>query len=329
MTTTLEPTVQPDAAQAGLRPWMAAGAVLALLLAVPLTTAAQPAGGSNGPADVLTYGSFYRYSGPLGSAINGDGSVTPAQSWFRNPDFNRSQVLQPTEPYPGYDAPAYAGTGVGQNAYLQGLVAGPRVEFWTQEDAAPPGTPPSGVNRLSIVGGVQPGVTLDPVTRKSNTFRLATISFTNGSWYGSSPTFDPGLGPLYPDATFDFDLVAQSTPTLGVPTLRNPDRHVFYGSLVLTSTFGPNTPDYLQLFDTWTMTPSFASSVLAVDEGITGSVELWGRIGSLEPMFFANASAGVQILSSLPVTPVPEPATVAMMLAGLAVVGGVARRRMG
>lgn len=67
--------------------------------------------------------------------------------------------------------------------------------------------------------------------------------------------------------------------------------------------------------------------MLAVDEGAIGSAEPYGRIGSLEPLFFANASAGVQILSSLPVTAVPEPATVALMLAGLGVVGGAARRR--
>ena len=46
--------------------------------------------------------------------------------------------------------------------------------------------------------------------------------------------------------------------------------------------------------------------------GNTGTVELWGRVGSLDPLFFANPTGGV----ALDVTAVPEPSEWLLMLAG-------------
>lgn len=53
----------------------------------------------------------------------------------------------------------------------------------------------------------------------------------------------------------------------------------------------------------------------------TGAVELWGRIGPLKPLYLANAQGGVFVQA------VPEPGTWAMLVAGLAGVGAMARRR--
>ena len=52
----------------------------------------------------------------------------------------------------------------------------------------------------------------------------------------------------------------------------------------------------------------------------TGSIELWGKVGSLTPTGFRNAFGGVFL------QPVPEPSTYALLALGLAVVGFAARR---
>jgi hypothetical protein len=310
--------------------WRRRGVALATLA---VTAAAAPApglaqAGSTG-SEVTTFGQFWGYEGPLGAGIFGPDQVdTSVQSWFRAVASGSQQAYLPTDPYPGYEAPAYNGTGTGAFNFSS-LPGFPRlhegIEFWTQNGNTPPLA--TDINRLSFNGHITNGVTIDPVTRTSGDIRLGTITFRNGSWYSSSPTFDAGSGPLYPTSTFYFDVEAGADPWIGTPDLTNPNRHLFYGMLVLTTTLGPNTPDYLELRNALDGTASFASSVLAVDEGATGSVELWGRIGSLVPTYFANPSAGVNILSSVPVTAVPEPATVALMLAGLGVVGAAAKRR--
>jgi hypothetical protein len=56
--------------------------------------------------------------------------------------------------------------------------------------------------------------------------------------------------------------------------------------------------------------------------GNTGSIELWGRVGSLIPTEFRNATGGVFLN---PFTAVPEPNAVLLLAAGL--LGLVNRRR--
>jgi hypothetical protein len=59
--------------------------------------------------------------------------------------------------------------------------------------------------------------------------------------------------------------------------------------------------------------------------GNTGSIELWGRVGSLIPTEFRNATGGVFLN---PFTAVPEPGVVSLLAAGfLGLVGGSRRRR--
>jgi len=60
-----------------------------------------------------------------------------------------------------------------------------------------------------------------------------------------------------------------------------------------------------------------------INEGSSGTVELWGKVGSLDPLFFANPTGGVQLFQT---TPIPEPEVLALMLVGLLGVGAAARR---
>jgi len=59
--------------------------------------------------------------------------------------------------------------------------------------------------------------------------------------------------------------------------------------------------------------------------GGSGTIELWGRIGSLDPLFFANGTGGVSLE---PLVAVPEPAGWLLMLMGpFAIATAIARRR--
>lgn len=106
-------------------------------------------------------------------------------------------------------------------------------------------------------------------TGKTNLFKLATLSFTNGTWFASEPPIDPGLGTLYPTSIFGFSLGALPSPQIGTPTFPN-GAHVYQGGITLTSTFGPGTDDYLSIGSVL----SSPAGYMAVQEGQTGTVEL-------------------------------------------------------
>ena len=169
-------------------------------------------------------------------------------------------------------------------------------------------------NTLEITGAVTPGVAINPATGHSGEFKLATLSFTNGSWFSTQPDYNPGLGLLYPESRFAFSMIATPDPFVG--TSGFPGYHVWNDTVVLDSVSGPGTPDEL-----WFENSPWLGR-LAVNEGVTGSVEIWGHLGSLDPVELRNPSAGVTLIASM-----PEPETYAMLLAGLGLLAVTSRRR--
>ena len=297
---------------------------LALVFAITLPATALAAG-----SEVQSGGTLDSYFGPLGVGIASDGTQ-PVQgsgsSWFRDRASGLSSSFAPTDPYNNYPWPAFGQAGTG---FVQ-LVGGPGtagwigsggIDFWTLEGNTPLG--PGDINSLVFTPSVSSNVTLDPLTHRSNLFKIATLAFTNGTWFGSSPPIDPGNGPLYTESVFGVSLTALPDPQIGTPTFPW-GGHQWNGTLTLTSTFGPNTPDYVSL----TSLGSFPSGYFAVNEGATGSIEVWGRLGSLLALEYRNPVNG-SIVSEIPISPVPEPALYLQLLLGLGVLLASRNKRKG
>lgn len=273
--------------------------------------------GAYASSTVYSGGTFYQYAGPVGAPIYSPyASGTPPyrdpanfQSKFQT-SYNGNfiypvETVNPQSPYPGYEDASFAGTGTATYHFAH---PGNAVTFWNQADGYT-----SAVNRIEITGATTTDVSYDTTTHTSSLFKLATVSFTNGSWFGASPPYDPGYGNLYGTSNFAFSLIAKPDPFIGSSGFGT--YHVWNDTLVLNSTFGANTPDEFSFaYSPW------LGSIL-VDEGITGSVDIWGRIGSLEPVELRNPTAGIMLVSA-----VPEVETYAMMIVGLGLVGFMTRR---
>ncbi len=151
-------------------------------------------------------------------------------------------------------------------------------------------------------------------------FALGTFSFTNGQWY--------------PQADVGFLLTTQSAD----PALNG---HTFSGLLHLVSTspddgIPADEADYFYITDVNGLPIAGANSARVYEEfiqpsdnpGNTGSFALMGHIDSLVPTDFVSLGGGGFTNASLqPVLAVPEPDVYAMLLAGLAAVHFLARRR--
>jgi hypothetical protein len=284
------------------RRWL--GGVVSLCLAA----AASAAGAST----VTTIGYFYGYEGPVGAPIYAGSppfrDAAPYASMFLLGVGSNTQQIQitPQVPYPGYEDPAFAGTGTVQASLGGYAVDTARVEFWSQ---ITPGQDETH-NVLQITSTITPGIAVGDV------FKLATISFTNGDWFRVEPLYDPGLGPLYPESLFSFALFAYPDPIIGSGYLPGPPPyHLWTDALELRSVAGAGTPDRLSFSNS----PALGSFTVA--EGVTGTVEVWGRIGSLEPLELRNPSAGVTLL------PAPEPGAGALLCVGGVLVALRARRK--
>lgn len=296
-------------------------AAWALAFAAALPVTALAAG-----SVVSSAGTVDSYFGPLGAGIYNDGAQ-PVQdngvTWFRDRATGQSASFGPTEAYDNYPWPAFDRTGTGALQLIGGAGTGSwmgtqGVDFWIQNGDTPPA--PGDINTLAFLPNTSTGVVLDPTTHLSSFFKIATISFTNGTWFGSTPPIDPGNGPLYATSVFGVSLIALPDPQIGTPTFPW-GGHQWNGGLTLTSTFGPNTPDYIGLSGLG----SFPSGYFSVAEGATGTVELWGQLGSLLVLEYRNPVNGA-IVSEIPTSPVPEPAAWLQMLAGLGLLA--AGRRM-
>jgi hypothetical protein len=289
--------------------------VVAFFATLPAAAVAQ--------STVQSGGTINSYSGPLGVGITRDGTQ-PVQgtgsSWFLDRATGNSASFAPTAEYDGYPWPAFnnAGTGfvplVGMPPGWTGTnwIGSGGIDFWTREGNAP--LDPSDVNTLVFRPNVSSNVVLGSL------FKIATLEFTNGTWFGSTPPIDPGNGPLYELSVFGVSLTALPDPQIGTPTFQS-GLHQWSGALTLTSTFGPGTPDYVSLSSLFGGSPA---GYFAVNEGTTGSVEIWGKLGSLLVVEYRNPVNGSVVDQ---ISAVPEPETYAMMLAGLGLLGFAARRR--
>ncbi len=166
-----------------------------------------------------------------------------------------------------------------------------------------------------------------------DTFKLGSFSFANGGWLGG-----------FPDSTFQFDLQTHSAN----PLL---DGHAFSGLITFHVTTGlsadgsyystaPNDNADFFYFDfrQWAgtdplVTPGFVGVFEAEPElqpaggSNHGTVDLYGRIGSLIPEYLANPS-GVFLATEIPIAgAVPEPATWLQLALGCAGLAGLGMRR--
>jgi len=126
-------------------------------------------------------------------------------------------------------------------------------------------------------------------------FEFGTLTLTNGIFFNQA-SFDVTFttvssDPLFNGRTFGDTITYVVTPNLGVSNF--------------------DDADYIEVRNH----PELGR--VHVDEagsplGNTGTVELWGRVGSLDPLFFANPTGGV----ALDVAAVPEPSEWLLMLAG-------------
>jgi hypothetical protein len=152
-------------------------------------------------------------------------------------------------------------------------------------------------NTPSLIGWT-PAVSQVPAT-PDGIFKFGTLTITNGIFFFQA-NFDmtfttASSDPAFDGRTFSDSLEYIVTPNLGVSTFQDADYVQF-----------ANHPDI---------------GAAHIDEGATGTVDLYGRVGSLDPLFFANPTGGVELAS-----PAPEPAEWLLMLAGMAAMLSLARR---
>jgi hypothetical protein len=167
-----------------------------------------------------------------------------------------------------------------------------RVDFANEQLGLPPNTP----NAISFTPAEEQNVT------SFQPFVLGTMSFTNGIWSG--------------DADFGFSLTTVSTD----PALNG---HVFSDTLRMLTTPNTGTADDNADFVFFVQNPALGSARVYDFDGTPGSNtmtwELWGWIGSLEPLFFANPQGSGFLNPSvdIPIAQVSEPATVALLALAL------------
>jgi hypothetical protein len=141
-------------------------------------------------------------------------------------------------------------------------------------------------------------------------FKFGTLTITNGIFFFEA----------------NFDVTFTTSASDGNPTY---DNKTFSDTLRYTVT--PNTGSDADNADTvkFLNHPDLRGFPTVFEAGSsrgnTGTVELWGTVGSLDPLFFANPTGGVVIQSA--VAAVPEPSHWLLMLAGMAALTTTISRR--
>jgi hypothetical protein len=142
-------------------------------------------------------------------------------------------------------------------------------------------------------------------------FEFGTLTITNGIFFFEAnfditfTTIASDGNPVYDNKTFSDTLRYTVTPNTGTDE-QNADTVNFVNHSDLRGGF-----------------PTVYEAASAHPN--TGTVQLWGTVGSLDPLFFANPTGGVVIQSA--VAAVPEPPEWLLMLAGMAVLTGAMARR--
>lgn len=144
-------------------------------------------------------------------------------------------------------------------------------------------------------------------------FLIGVISYTNGNWYPGTSSFHVRFTTSSSNLAFNGQILDDSITQLVTPNdvgqtpLQNADFIYFTNHPGLGS---------VRVFD------AFDSP-----GNNTGTVKFYGKIGSLIPTRFADATGGATIVPSIDANLVPEPSTYVLLLAGLGILVVFGRRR--
>lgn len=284
--------------------------------------ASLPAGAT---ATISFSGGFTEYNGPAQDKLLNTPSGLVFFGSYYEVDLSFFTKLAPSQDYPG-DAGAILrsvdGIGIARQSLLNNGNPAQRVDFWRgtglRDEVNFIEFTPSSSQAYSGIAG--------------QNYKIGTFSFQNGGWFGSTPYEDPVLGAqtfTFPPSRFAFTVTATVSDASGSVT------HTFSDELELTVT-GPTWPnttpaedaDYLSFvgrrdlgffgaYEAWNLPPGGS---------VSGSIDFYGRIGSLIPTRFDNPQ-GLVLTQEIPTTPIPEPHTWVLMLAGLTGLALAAKRR--
>jgi len=136
-------------------------------------------------------------------------------------------------------------------------------------------------------------------------FKFGTFGITNGIFFFQA-NFDMTFTTVSSDPNFSGKTFSDVLSYIVTPNDPNADDFT--------------NADYIELRDH----PGLQPPQVRIVEGQSGTIELWGKVGSLDPLFFANPTGGALLV---PTTPIPEPESFVLMLAGLLGLGAAARRK--
>ena len=331
-------TVSPIFSQstvADLRRWPHSIARLCAVAGLSCAACLIPAARA-GTVDIA--GGFTQYFGPLERPSGPPGSSLDRQTTFSIPGY--SFAASPYEAYP--DLPGYwsVGIGAGNAGFVSGVVeTQPAIDFYFN-------TPSGPQTRNSISFTPTTGANVNV----GDLFKLGTFTFTNGGWLGGDGLPDSFFVMALRTVSADPDLNGHDLITylgLHVTTGYSPDSSAYSADPVDNADYIYLDSDPFHTLDSDPF-PTFGSLAIIGYAGVyeaepalqppggsnTGSVDLYGKIGSLIPTGFANPQGGAILRSSIPVVAndvvantVPEPASWALLLAGSGIVSAVARRR--